>query len=650
MTKLKTTQVIPKAVLEAALALHKRRNKDLIYSPFSNAEEAKNDSLLYRCTKENEIEFTNLEARNYCVAQATFQQVMPMEDTDEIFDVAFKLWRSEIGHSDTASGHFLSLANQNVNVLLGAVKTVVNKNRPVFDVLHLLESALPHLLNIRAEDLVNFIDVQYESTKNDLARGMIFNAIESRLQSEPQLAWEIWRLTRTNMSESVQNLYGTSLHALMHTDQQFLALKKAKEDADHNNPQIATIALWVLGRAIQAHQLNDNDLNDCIEILINKSSLASTEIQKAAIHALAQASLKDDRLMSKLLQLAAEHNDYTLTVIAAFLLMNFRNLSVSAPYFNQLLQTLVWLSPSQKSAINNFDWVLHQLYAMPEYRQNVLDYLTQWITQHGSSSMSNQSSIELFEQTIIQIANDMLGLQTIITRWLFAPEKQLAIACNDLISYLEISGGKSLRFSPEVLDTFTTQDFKFLACRLLGYVLSERPLLSLTLSMLETVNAPERSFGLVYELLTKEVGRDYEHATIEALNFRKESADSPEKELLEQIHYILMQRRKALDDLPNLQELRPPMRLRRAITLNRAREMEKSKDLADKKSILGTIATVIPIKAGTGCFSIVDNQVGPTHHLQSFSHSITLPKRALTDPTGYAITGLYYRIAKRDEK
>jgi hypothetical protein len=73
MTKLKTTQVIPKAVLEAALALHKRRNKDLIYSPFSNAEEAKNDSLLYRCTKENEIEFTNLEARNYCVAQATFQ-------------------------------------------------------------------------------------------------------------------------------------------------------------------------------------------------------------------------------------------------------------------------------------------------------------------------------------------------------------------------------------------------------------------------------------------------------------------------------------------------------------------------------------------------------------------------------------------------
>lgn len=90
------------------------------------------------------------------------------------------------------------------------------------------------------------------------------------------------------------------------------------------------------------------------------------------------------------------------------------------------------------------------------------------------------------------------------------------------------------------------------------------------------------------------------------------------------------------------------MRLRRAIELNRAREMEEAMEAANEKSIVRLISTVIPMKAGRGWFSVSDNKVGPTQHLQSFSHSISMPKRALTDPVGYAISGLLYRIAKRE--
>ncbi|MDP3709178.1 MAG: hypothetical protein Q8R56_14020, partial [Polaromonas sp.] len=172
----------------------------------------------------------------------------------------------------------------------------------------------------------------------------------------------------------------------------------------------------------------------------------------------------------------------------------------------------------------------------------------------------------------------------------------------------------------------------------------------LTFSLLETNNAPGRSFSWVYSLLTEEVGRDYAHATMEALKVRQETANSPEKELLVQIHAILLQRSTAMDGLPRLQELRPPMRLRRAIALSRAREMEKAMETANEKSIIRLISTVIPMKAGRGWFSVSGNNVGPTQHLQSISHSISLPKRALTDPAGYAIAGLHYRIAKRDDE
>lgn len=645
-----TIQVIPQAVLAAALALHQRKNADLTYSPFSNAELTPvEDDPLWHCF-DNGIEFTNLEARNHCAALATFQQVIPLSGTNALFDAAYHLLLNEIRHPDSASGRLLGFANQSVNVLLEAVKIIDNKNLRVFDVLHLLEKALPHLPNLRAEDIVAVIDAQYESTKADMARGMILNALERRLQSESQIAWEIWHITRANMSESKQSLYSTALQALMHTDQQSLALQKAREDAEDINPLIAGAALWTLGRAIQTQKLNGGDLDDCVAVLTNKASVAHTEIQQPAIRAVAHASLKDERLMLELVRLASEHDDYAVEVVADFLFMNQQDFPVSSPHFKPLLQSLVRILPRQNNAVRNFDWVLHQLYSTPEYRPLVIDCLTQWVTQHGGSSLNDNALIELFDQTIMQIANDKPGFQALITRWLIAPEKQLAVAFGGLISHLDILGMKSPTLSPAVLNTFTSQDFRFLARRLLGYVISEEPLLSLTFSLLETNNAPERSFAWVNLLLTEDVGRDYAHATMEALKVRLKTANSPEKELLVQIHAILLQRSTAMDYLPRLQELRPPMRLRRAIALSRAREMEVAMEKANEKSIVRLISTVIPMKAGRGWFSVSDNKVEPTQQLQSISHSVSLPKRAITDPVGYAIDGFHYRNAMREDE
>lgn len=644
------SRAIPQAVLDAALALHQQNNTSLKYSPFSTSDlETVDGKPLWHCA-ENEIEFANLEALNHCAALAIFQKVMPVSDPDALLDAAYGLWRNEIGRTDSATGRLLGLISPYENVLLWAVKVISENSQRVFDVLHLLEEALPYLPNIRAEEVVAMIHAQHEFTKHDMARGMIFNAIERRLKSDSQIAWEVWHITRTNMSESMQSLYCTALQALMHTDQQSLALEKARQDAEDIDPLIAGAALWTMGRAIQAHKLNVCDLDACVAGLIKKTSGASAEIQHAAIRAVAHASLKDERLLLELVRLASEHGDYTLGVIADFLFMNQQDLPVSSLHFKPLLQSLVALLPSQQNAINNFDWVLHQLYATPEHRPLVLDCLTQWLIQHGGSSLNDKALIELFDQTIMQIANDQPGFQAVITRWLVAPEKQLAVAFGGLISFLHIRGMKSPTFSPEVLNTFTSQDFRFLVRRLLGYVITEEPLLSLTFSLLETNNAPDRSFGWVYSLLTDEVGRDYVHATMDALKVRQETAISPERELLAQIYAILLRRSSAMDDLSRLHELRPPMRLRRAIELNRAREMEEAMETANEKSIVRLISTVIPMKAGRGWFSVSDNKVGPTQHLQSISHSISLPKRALTDPAGYAIAGLIYRIAKRDDE
>jgi hypothetical protein len=645
-----TIKAIPQTVVYAALALHQRKNTDLTYSPFSIAElTTVEENPFWRCV-EDEIEFTNLEARNHCAALATFQEFLSLNGTVSLIDAAYELWRNEVGHPDLASSRLLVIASQSVNVLLEMANNIRNENRRVFEILRLLEIALPHLPNLRAEDIVAVVEAQHESTKRDMASGIFFNSIERRLRSESKLAWDIWCLTKGNMSESMQSLYSSALQALMYTDQQTLALQKAREDAEDNNALIAGAAMWTLGRAIQNHNLNYSDLDNCVAVLIKKTSGAPSEIQQSAIRAVAHASLKDERLMLELVRLALEYDDYTLAVIADFLFMNQQDFPVSSPHFKPLLQSLVRLLPTQQNAIGNFDLVLHQLYATPEHRSMVLDYLTQWVIQHGDTSLNDKALIELFDQTIMQITKDQPGFQALITRWLVAPEKQLAVAFGGLISYLHIRGMKSPTFSPAVLNTFTSQDFRFLARRLLGYVISEEPLLSLTVSLLETNNAPERSFAWVNLLLSEDVGRDYAHATMEALKLRLETANSPEKELLVQIQAILLQRSTAMDDLQRLQELRPPMRLRRAIALSRAREMEVAIEKANERSIFRSISTVIPMKAGRGWFSVSDNKVQPTQQLQSISHSVSLPKRALTDPVGYAIDGFHYRIAKREDE
>ena len=651
MTMSATESIIPQAVLDAALALHQQETTELTFAPVCllDGDLPQCDSL-WRCT-DDQIVFTDLSARNHCAAHATLQQLMPICEAASLFDAAYGLWRYEIGHSVSASGCLLGLASGGVNVLAEAAQAIRTKEHPkldVFDYLHLMEVALPHIPHIEAGDLVALIHEQHESTKHDMAGGLIYSAVERRLQSEPLLASEIYRITKSQMSESLQNLYSVALQALFGSDQQATALQQVREDAEHGDCLIAGAALWTLSRAIKAHPLTEHDLNECIAILKSKVHSLSTDTRQAAIRAVANAALKDERLMLELVQLASECDEYTLTVVADFLFRNQKELATGSPHFETLLQSLIGLPPSSTTAIRNFDWVLRQLYTQPEHRPMVMDCLSQWVVKHGESGLSEKAMIERFEQTIAQLANDKAGFQAVLTRWMVAPELELSVACAGVLSYLNVRGMKSAAFSAEVLDAFDAQDFLLLARRLLGYVVSEELLLSLTLSLMDMNNAKERSFELVYELLTEQVGRDYERAVMDALTIRLQTAISPDKEVLAKARATLQERSTANDHLPRLQELRPPTRLRRAIALNRGRDMELAQAAADEKSVLLSLATKVRLKAGRGWFSVSNNQVGPTQQLQSISHAVSLPLRSMTDPVGYAIAGLHFRVAQKE--
>jgi hypothetical protein len=295
------------------------------------------------------------------------------------------------------------------------------------------------------------------------------------------------------------------------------------------------------------------------------------------------------------------------------------------------------------------DEVLSRVADSPSHKDLLYPCLTAWIVKNGSATLSGRDTLEKFNQTIYEIARKPEQLSNLLTRWLLADEPQLGVSSSALVSMLWVSGLKNPTFAKDVVDELDASSLKYLARRMLGYIVHEEPLLSLTFSLLNTTDASNRTFALVHELLHNEIGRDYVRATLDAIEANKETYPDA-RAMLTSAHSQISRYVDSIEALPRLQELRPPSHLRRSIQLRRSKEMRKSTEAAEEKSIFRQLSTQIPLKAGVGWFAVKDGTIGETQHLQSFSHSVSLPRRSTADPVGYAIDGLFHRIAKRGDQ
>jgi hypothetical protein len=185
---------------------------------------------------------------------------------------------------------------------------------------------------------------------------------------------------------------------------------------------------------------------------------------------------------------------------------------------------------------------------------------------------------------------------------------------------------------------------------MLGFVTSEEHLLSLTMSLLKTRDAQQRTFGLVHSLLADELGIDYPSSTVEMLESAKTATiDAGLLSLYSSAINAINDRINKLDELPRLVELRPPPGLQRQFSMAHAKQMEAASEDAKKHSILRQIATEIPIKAGLGSFNFREGNFTEPTHFHSISTSFSLPRRHASDTVGYEIRGLMLRLAKRGE-
>jgi hypothetical protein len=644
------TEEIPEEVIALAFELHNQRTQNIaieVLDPISFSSK-QIDDLFY--IKDSELIFTSIAARNHCTAVHSFRKSgnsdLPL-NAQKIFDEAHQLEIDEIGHTDFASGRFLGLMSQKLNVLKVGIEAIVNSNNHhVFSILRNIGNALPFLGDVCMQDLVDLAAAQLPKTSGDLAAGMFFNQVSEYLAAHPQFAKELYTHVRENMSGANTSLYGAALTGMAKAEQVREATELALDDTDSERSDLLAGALWTLGR-LSHYWEKESDLKDRVQqVLKAMGHHSDSSVSFQAWQAMSNVAVSQSELVAELLIHAQKNHQKALQVLGNFAFINFKIVK-DHPNLTEILHALTGLDTERT---NDFDHVLSQLIEIDIHDELVYDSLTTWVVKHYDSRTSDEKLGSCFAQSIRELIDKPL-LHELITRWLISDERILGAAYRDLIGHLWVHGVKQPVFAQDILDTLTTDDFKYLARRLIGWTFHEEALLSLTFSLLETKEAQQRAFGWVYALLVNEVGRNYPQATLEVIEEKLNGASPEVEQLLEKVQADLLAYTEPIKQLPIRHEFRPPipMRIRHAVALKKAREQREATDKANEQSILQQLFTRIPLKSGTGSFSFFHGKISAINRLGSFSCFISLPAQYVVDPLNDEIKNLGLRAAKRGD-
>lgn len=634
-----------------ALTLHKNRSDDLVCDiPMESLDSFHQEDTTDYLIDDRTIRFASLEARNRCVASYVFEENRAVfaSDARKWLDTAHDLWRCEIGKADTASGRLLALVHETDDIFYIATDAIETKSMDVFDALHVIKAALPYLNELVVEEIFKLCAAQNEGTKNDLFAGMIFSELEKFFVRQPQTARAVHLFFRGNLAEETASLHSAAIIALAKSSPED-AVRLALEDAESQSVILKSVALWALGRLLASSLVTSDSITSVSSTIIAHMTDSVEQVRQSAIHAAAQAVPIMDAFDDSLITLGKAGDQHALSAAANALFMNTTEMKRKAN-FNDWLRLLRKVLPSSKGVLDNFDHVLSLMIAKPEQQQFAITCFTDWVEANTKDVPRDKSAAELFDGTVREIANRPELLSQVITDWFLSDSRQLASAAAGLLSYLWVHKLRDLEFSVSRLDSLGQSDLIFLVRRMLGFVTSEEHLLSLTMSLLKTKDAPQRIFGIVHSLLIDEIGKDYPSSTIEML----ESAESVTTDagllaLCSSAIKAINDRINELDALPLLAELRPPPRLQRQFSRAHAKQMEAASEDAKKYSIVRQIATEIPIKAGVGSFSFRDGSFTEPTNFHSVSTSISLPRRYATDTVGYEIHGMMFRLANRNQ-
>jgi len=640
----------PRIPGQLALRLHAARSADLqiaLPDDWGGAQEEIREGYVISA---GQLTFNSLADRNQALAEHLIARHFSEEvaERDVLFSLAHWLWVKEIGRTDFASGRLLAEGSKHSDILHLAAEHIADGAR-CFDVLHVIDAMLIHAQDCQIESIVELAHAQHEATKGDLMGGLLYSALDRWLTPRQQPARALYTTLANATDEVAANLLGTAIVGLSHScPSEAVAL--LIETLESELAPRRRIGISIAGRLLQQSNISAPNRTKLEQVIFKGFDDPDGGIRREAVRAAASAIHLADTFDNALIEAAKTEDQDTLAEIENALFMKSSELQEQSRF-------LIWLpllhavAPSSRRTIDDLDYVLSTvLESDAEHRSEVVGFLTEWTLRHSGSSPVEETFAQSFHQCLYKLAEQPDILASIITEWLSHEARQLAAAAAGMLAEFAVSRFHAVHFDPEKLGSMDTDELLFLARRMLGFVHDPQQLLSLSLSMLNVnEDALRKTMPLLRTLIVDEIGYDYPGTTMEALTTAATlDARADVQHALEEWRQFIESEQKVLDELPRLDELRPPSQLQRQFALARGKQMERARENASQKSIVRQLATEIPLKAGRGCFNHVHGEYSEPSQLSSFSYSMELPRREILDPVGNAIRGFNLRTTKKN--
>lgn len=606
----------------------------------SNGELKVHDGSLSFSDEQNLIKKASLHLTN--------KVLLPiLDDPNAVFSELFEVWRKEISDDDKLSGFALaSLHNEGHIDLINLATAAVPSFRSIFDIIHILEGAIPLVKDIKSESLFRFAKCSYDKLKRDLMGGNIYEILMSWLIDHEAVAYEIIKSYINHPEEETATLYRGALIVVSKinlNESINLVIEYSKSD----NYLISAPAIEALGFFQYSSPENDSSFSIAIDLVAARVKAKNSAVLNSASTSLWRLVQQRPSEYQYLQHLVEVNKPETYYALSQFLFFNVDKYAEEI-WFENIVYACASVSPDQKGIVDNLDMVLSSLLKKDNTKEVAISFLEKWLMLRSSTELREENLEALFNSTFYEIIKRQL-LSHVFTRWMFHESRELANGAFQLIHSFGISGGKELSYDICLIDEMNATDIVFLVKRTIGYVFEEGLLHSLIWSLINSKAVVDRTLGTVHEIFTTRLGYDYPGFTVNFIEekLEKENLAAEIKLMCNSVIVSIKRYQEALDSLPQLAELKPSHSKIRLFAKERQKQMHKATEAAQEKSVFAQLVTRIHLKAGRSSFSRRDENYSEKMHLSSHSYSITLPRSEVIDPVGSERERLVFRNTKK---
>jgi len=587
--------------------------------------------------------------RDYLIRHVTGVALPAWDDPARFADALADAQRRTLGFSERremATVVLIVLAREHGKDVVGRVGELARlaaesegRERLFWELYDPFCEALPEL-EIEPRKLAKALEAVFEVTTNDGMAGSVYNAVQKlagRSWAEGDALYETFasRPTSPLITFVPATLVGFASTDLEEAHRRALDMSMATESAARR-AGIAALGLF-------DYSVGDHDC--LLETTWTRLERCRSEPDPEVDYALARAygNLLDQKpeAAEAMVELSARPDPAVQGQISWVLLRKADEAHGEA-WFRMALLNLTGTSASQMGAWENLD------HCASRFAQDDPDLVINFMEaavlrgDYGTAGGGVELPKMLDGAFAELVRHHPKELEAAVTRWFASSERRLHRAARDVVhtSYNLLSTEQPwLKLDKQVLDTLDDQVAVYALQRIMGHVVSSRPLTALLLSAVQRESCSPTFLNFVTQALAGYVLYNYPNEAGGYLRSQVEGGEASDAEL--KVATVVLENSdaysKALRDLPRLKEFHTPTRrlylLRLAEHKQRAAIMEE----ADRQSVVMSLATRVPLKYGRGFFMEREGSFTEPSNLSSFSHSVEKPRGELIDPIGQAV-------------